>query len=627
MFKACFSELDIDEMSEDELNDLDGSFDSVDSHSELDNSQNFRTPEIESTPNNYNRAQSPFTPLVNQTPIPHTPFLNTPITPLTTNNSQFSPINQISTHYYQQTTPITSSRDKIHDITNTPLPTPDFSTLDSGFLPRRLKRTGSNLQIPETPMKKVAIKSRIHNPYSSTKSTPLHTPENFSVQIPVLSDYEAAKYAENFDTFQPIGKGSFSEVFKARHIHTDTWYAIKVSKRPFTNIKQRERAIKELQTVKLLKHPHLLHYIFAWENTENKTMYIQMELCERGSLSNFLSKWIEEHLQNPSSYIKEDDLWCIITDMILGLHHMHSNNFIHLDIKPANIFIDQLGYIKIGDFGLTIRCDIDDEFTEGDSRYLAPEVLEPGIVKKESDIFSMGATILEMSSLIEMPASGDPWDLLRKGNIYDLGIIPTHYSDDLRYLIGSMMHPIYAHRPSTSVILSHPRIRSVLDERRRTRGDAYFNELHISSEFSQNNNNDHYHRSPFLPDNNNNNYSLQTPMSHRNSSRENINSGQSPYFTPQSFHLTSFQSTMNDTADNLNDDDSLCLDSDSSDSDEISDNFNSFHSFGRRSGNNTPNSSTPHAFNNNNSNNSIENDKIPRRSKNLLSYFDSVTDD
>lgn len=38
-----------------------------------------------------------------------------------------------------------------------------------------------------------------------------------------------------------------------------------------------------------------------------------------------------------------------------GLEFLHANHVLHLDIKPANLFLDADERCKIGDFGLAIQ--------------------------------------------------------------------------------------------------------------------------------------------------------------------------------------------------------------------------------------------------------------------------------
>ena len=53
---------------------------------------------------------------------------------------------------------------------------------------------------------------------------------------------------------------------------------------------------------------------------------------------------------------------------------------------------------------------------EGDSKYLAPEVLS-GIFSKKADIFSLGVTLLELASDLDLPANGTLWHDLRQGSL------------------------------------------------------------------------------------------------------------------------------------------------------------------------------------------------------------------
>lgn len=53
---------------------------------------------------------------------------------------------------------------------------------------------------------------------------------------------------------------------------------------------------------------------------------------------------------------------------------------------------------------------------EGDSKYLAPEMLD-GRIGKAADIFSLGITLLELACDLDLPKNGVGWQQLRHGQL------------------------------------------------------------------------------------------------------------------------------------------------------------------------------------------------------------------
>lgn len=112
---------------------------------------------------------------------------------------------------------------------------------------------------------------------------------------------------------------------------------------------------------------------------------------------------------------------CLLLTGLQGIKSIHDAGFIHLDIKPANIFIDWEGVLKIGDFGMATTwpapSNLDDG--EGDRLYIGPEILK-GRFDKPADIFSLGMTLLEIAGNIVLPDYGASWQKLRAGDLSDL---------------------------------------------------------------------------------------------------------------------------------------------------------------------------------------------------------------
>lgn len=67
----------------------------------------------------------------------------------------------------------------------------------------------------------------------------------------------------------------------------------------------------------------------------------------------------------------------LFAQLALGIEHLHSNNVMHKDLKPQNIFAFDHNIIKIGDFGTAKHFKntviIESIFT-GTKGYMAPEV-------------------------------------------------------------------------------------------------------------------------------------------------------------------------------------------------------------------------------------------------------------
>jgi len=165
-------------------------------------------------------------------------------------------------------------------------------------------------------------------------------------------------------------------------------------------------------------------------------------------------KQLIDEAHSREELLSEAQIWSFVADIARGLQHIHSHNLIHLDIKSANIFLDDSGTLKIGDFGLAFQSkeELSDE-SEGDKVYLAPEVLS-GQYGPPCDIFSFGCIVLELATFRPLPSGDTEWQMIRHG---DFSSFPMgELSPQLRELIQSLLSPNPEKRPTAAQILQLP---------------------------------------------------------------------------------------------------------------------------------------------------------------------------
>lgn len=218
-------------------------------------------------------------------------------------------------------------------------------------------------------------------------------------------DKNESYFEQCFENIQRIGQGSFGEVFKVRSRDDGQLYAIKKSQHLLRSKQYRLERLEEVRRYEeFSQHEHCVRLYRAWQ--QNDCLYMQMELC-RCSLEAYVAE---------KKIIPEPMVWSILLDLLLALKSLHDKNLIHLDIKLDNILIGDYDICKLADFGLVVDLNRKDLYlaTEGDSRYIAPEIMH-GDFSKAADIFSLGISVLELACNLQLPSNGILWQDLRNG--------------------------------------------------------------------------------------------------------------------------------------------------------------------------------------------------------------------
>ncbi|CAI9721461.1 serine/threonine-protein kinase Nek4-like [Octopus vulgaris] len=97
------------------------------------------------------------------------------------------------------------------------------------------------------------------------------------------------KTLRGFELSMVIGKGSYGEVWLARHIKDKRPYVLKKINLKSTSDKERRAAEQEARLLSNLKHPNIVTYKDSFQTGE-RYLYIAMQYCEGGDLYTLLKE-------------------------------------------------------------------------------------------------------------------------------------------------------------------------------------------------------------------------------------------------------------------------------------------------------------------------------------------------
>ncbi|XP_030756562.1 dual specificity mitogen-activated protein kinase kinase dSOR1 [Sitophilus oryzae] len=192
---------------------------------------------------------------------------------------------------------------------------------------------------------------------------------------------------DDFEKLGELGSGNGGVVTKVRHkssglimarklIHLEVKPAIK------------KQIIRELKVLHECNFAHIVGFYGAFYS--DGEISICMEYMDAGSLDLILKK---------AGRIPENILGKITSAVLKGLSYLRDKHAImHRDVKPSNILVNSSGEIKICDFGVSGQLidSMANSFV-GTRSYMSPERLQGTHYSVQSDIWSLGLSLVEMA--------------------------------------------------------------------------------------------------------------------------------------------------------------------------------------------------------------------------------------
>ena len=83
----------------------------------------------------------------------------------------------------------------------------------------------------------------------------------------------------------------------------------------------------------------------------------------------------------------------IFRQVAAGLAHMHGRGYVHADIKPHNVMVDEHDGVKIIDLGQSCPIGMIKKRIQGTPGYMAPEQAHRQPITPQTDIYNLGATM------------------------------------------------------------------------------------------------------------------------------------------------------------------------------------------------------------------------------------------
>ena len=270
---------------------------------------------------------------------------------------------------------------------------------------------------------------------SNNKSVHVNLNKNFTGNI------------DNYIIGKELGKGSFASVKLGIHKQTKKKYAIKIyPKSNLYDLEKRNSVKNEILNLKQLNHENIMKLYEVIDTPKN--LYLVLEYINGISLMEYLKNKPEIRIEEPKC--KE-----LFYQIVKAINYCQLKNIYHRDIKLENILIMDEKFVKIIDFGFSVKCanNVYQKFLCGTPNYMPPEIINKNkYIPKYSDLWSLGI-LLYIMLIGTFPFKAKTEEFLAKKINKGEFDLPNFISVDAKNLIKKILVFEPKNRLSTEEIL------------------------------------------------------------------------------------------------------------------------------------------------------------------------------
>ncbi|HSE12013.1 MAG TPA: WD40 repeat domain-containing serine/threonine protein kinase, partial [Rudaea sp.] len=255
----------------------------------------------------------------------------------------------------------------------------------------------------------------------------------------------AQRHFGDYELLEQIGEGGMGVVYRAHQSSLDRDVALKLlAAGPWASREFVERFRREAQNAARMQHPNIIA-IYEVGSAE-ELHFFSMRLVHGASLDILLKR------DGPLPPLRAAQLLRTIAEAV---DYAHRLGVLHLDLKPANVLLDENDIPHVADFGLARRLDsalaAPEDEVSGTPSYMAPEQASPRTARitPATDIWGLGAILYELTTGAPPFLGASPHATLRlvvDGALRNPREIVPALPRDLAAIILKCMAPLAAER-------------------------------------------------------------------------------------------------------------------------------------------------------------------------------------